>query len=271
MSANKERVCLVTGASSGIGQAIAVMLAKRGDKVTLCGRDETRLQETLTQCVKVSQNKDDQFLCVTGDITDSAVRKNIVEKTVEKFGRLDVLVPNAGVAFSNRGLMGHSEQDYDAIMDTNVKAVFFLIQAAVPHLETTHGNIVVISSNATQMVFAMMVYAMSKAAIDHMVRCLAVDLGPKNIRVNAVNPGFIPTRLTRHMAPEEEQREQLNKAVLDIEITRRPLRGQGITTDAIGEAVCYLSSDAASFVTGQCLLVDGGRWLAGAPVAAPNK
>ncbi|XP_005108594.1 uncharacterized oxidoreductase TM_0325 isoform X2 [Aplysia californica] len=192
----KGKVCVVTGASSGLGESIAIMFAQRGASVTLCGRNEDRLQASLTLCVQASGGQADRFLAVSGDVVDLSARKAIVEKTVEKFGRLDVLVANAGVADPHCGILTASEETFDKIMNTNVKAVFFQIQEAVPHLAASKGNIIVVSSMLSFMACSPnILYPMSKAAVDHMIRCLAVDLGPKEIRVNAVNPSLIPTRM----------------------------------------------------------------------------
>ena len=190
-----SKVCIVTGASSGLGESIAVMFAQRGASVTLCGRDENRLQSALTSCTEVSGGHGERFITVEGDVRDSATRKHIVQKTLETFGRLDVLVASAGVSDEGMDILTATEHTYDLVMDTNVKAVFFQIQEAVPHLQNHAGNIVVISSNTSQFAHPTTTYPMSKAAVDHMVRCLAVDLGPKDIRVNSVNPGFVPTRI----------------------------------------------------------------------------
>ena len=192
------KVCIVTGSSSGIGEGIALMLAKRGAFVTLCGRDLARLQTVQTSCVEASGGNSQRFLTVAGDVTEPSVRKDIVQKTVDKFGRLDVLIPNAGVA-AKTSIYNATEESYDQIMNLNCKSTFFLIQQALPHLELSQGNVVVVSSYASLCVGTThnAIYAMSKAALDHMVRCLAVDLGPKNIRVNSVNPGLIPTPMMR--------------------------------------------------------------------------
>ena len=193
------KVCIVTGSSSGIGEGIALLFAKRGASVTICGRDITRLQTVLRSCVEASGGHDDRFLAVAGDVVDSSVRQNIVQKTVDKFGRLDVLVANAGTMGAKTSIVNATEESYDQMMNLNCKSTFFLIQQALPHLESSKGNIVVVSSSMSLFVCSMSntVYPMSKAAVDHMVRCLAVDLGPKNIRVNSVNPGFVPTTLIK--------------------------------------------------------------------------
>lgn len=264
MAAMSGVVCVVTGASSGLGESIAVMLAERGAHVTLCGRDQERLQAALTLCITASGGHPKRFLTVTGDTTDASARTDIVKKTVETFGRLDVLVANAGIALPEADINAN-EATYDKLMDVNLKSVFFLIQAAVPHLETAKGNIVVMSSIASQLA-AGTIYAMTKSAIDHMVRCLAVDLGPKNIRVNAVNPGWVPTNIIRHhigsTAPDEVK--LVHDKFTESQVALQPLGKSVVTREAVAEAVCYLAGPAAGFVTGQCLLVDAGRLLAGA-------
>jgi len=258
-------VCVVTGASSGLGQAIAAMFAERGAHVTLCGRDPARLQATLTLCVEASGGHHERFLTVSGDVNDPTALTDMMQKTVDKFGRIDVLVANAGMNMPEAGILTATEDSYDRIMDTNVKSVFFQIQEAVPHLTASKGNIVVVSSVSSKVASSPnIVYPMSKAAIDHMVRCLAVDLGPRHIRVNAVNPSFIPTRIRREYTPDEESCQKLIEDVLAMEIEKQPLGNEGVSREAVAEAVSYLASPAAQFVTGQCLLVDAGRALAGA-------
>ncbi|XP_005108592.1 3-oxoacyl-[acyl-carrier-protein] reductase FabG isoform X1 [Aplysia californica] len=260
----KGKVCVVTGASSGLGESIAIMFAQRGASVTLCGRNEDRLQASLTLCVQASGGQADRFLAVSGDVVDLSARKAIVEKTVEKFGRLDVLVANAGVADPHCGILTASEETFDKIMNTNVKAVFFQIQEAVPHLAASKGNIIVVSSMLSFMACSPnILYPMSKAAVDHMIRCLAVDLGPKEIRVNAVNPSLIPTRMRRDYAPDEETMDKQYNQALVPEIEKQPLGNVGVTKEAVAEAVSFLASDAASFLTGLCMPVDGGRSFAG--------
>ncbi|CAG5117582.1 unnamed protein product [Candidula unifasciata] len=136
------KVAVVTGSSSGLGEEVAVLFASRGAKVTLCGRNEERLRSVLEKVVKANGGHEDRYLTVQGDLNDKNVRKEIVEKTVEKFGRLDILVPSAGVIHPNQSISTTTEDVYADIMDTNLKSVFFLIQEAVPYLEKTKGTII---------------------------------------------------------------------------------------------------------------------------------
>lgn len=256
-----DKVAIVTGSSSGLGETIALLFASRGAKVTLCGRDQERLNSVLDQAIKVSGGHKDRFHTVQGDLTDESVRKDVVVQTIEKFGRLDILVANAGVGSPNGGILDATEQAYNYIMDTNVKAVFFLIQQALPHIEETKGNIIVISSMLSALSASpSLIYPMSKAAIDHLTRCLAVDLGPKGIRVNSVNPSFIPTRILRLFGGDVSGSAN-DWAVREAE--KQPLQGRSGTPEDVAEAVGFLASDAAGFITGQHIVVDGGRSFGG--------
>jgi len=263
------KVCIVTGSSNGIGEGIALMLAKRGASVTLCGRDLDKLQTVLKSCVEASGGHTDRFLTVAGDVVDASVREDIVQKTVYQFGRLDVLVANAGTMTSKTSIFNATEESYDYMMNLNTKSTFFLIQQAIPHLETSKGSIVVVSSSLSLFVGQMSntIYPMTKAAVDHMVRCLAVDLGPKNIRVNCVNPGFVPTNLIKLFGVEagldQSGIDQMLSQVKKREAEVQPLGGDVLTVEAVAEAVCFLSSAAANFITGECLPVDAGRRFVG--------
>ncbi|CAG5117580.1 unnamed protein product, partial [Candidula unifasciata] len=176
----QDKVAIVTGSSSGIGEAIAVMFASRGAKVTLCGRDQDSLRSVLEKVVTLSGGHQDKFITVQGDINDAKVQKEIIDKTVEAFGRLDILVANAGISSFLQTVQTATEESYNKHMDTNLKSVFFLIQQAIPHLENSQGNIVNISSNTTSAILtALTIYSISKAGLDHLTRSLAVDLGPK--------------------------------------------------------------------------------------------
>lgn len=273
MMSLEGKVCVVTGSSSGLGEAIAIMFAQRGASVTLCGRDVTRLQTTFTSCVEASGGHASRFLSVAGDVTTSSCREDIVQKTVEKFGRIDVLVANAGMTDPQGGVDTAKETTFDNIFNVNVKSVFFLIQKAVGHLRASKGSIVVVSSiTSLNAATPNIVYPMSKAAIDHMVRCLAVDLGPDNIRVNAVNPGFIPTRIRRMFGENQDAVDAQNCRAQEAEVRKQPLGTTAITKEGVAETVCFLSSAASGFVTGQCIPVDAGRVFAGAfGTTAPGK
>ncbi|BFZ09312.1 hypothetical protein BsWGS_12351 [Bradybaena similaris] len=250
------RVVIVTESNSGFGEAIALLLASKGANVTLCGRDEDRLNSVLDKIVKANSGNKDRFLAIPGDLNDSRVRQEIVTKTVEKFGRLDVLVANAAVSGDYSNILNTTEDAYDTILDTNLKSSFFLIKEAIPHLEKTRGNIVNISSTASNTVIpAATTYSLTKAALDHLTRCLAVDLGSKSIRVNSVNPGYIHTLILRDFFDPIA----VDTVLPVFDKSRTPLTGVVGAAQDVAEAVAFLASDAARYITGEFIKVDGGR------------
>ena len=176
----------MTGASSGIGEATAIFFAKKGSSVTLNGRDSNRLQDALAKCKAAASeagHTDNRFLGVLGDITDSAVRDDLVEQTAKTFGKIDVLVVNHAVVIKDDTFDGVTEEGFDETINVNVKSALFLVKRAVPELERNRGCVVCVSSIASQCTSkqGFFSYTISKAAMDHMARCLALELGPKGI------------------------------------------------------------------------------------------
>ena len=189
MSSLAGKAVIVTGSNSGIGLATACLFAKQGAHVTVCGRDEGRLREALQACEKARDDAKHKgkVISVRGDLTDPAVMKETVDKTVEAFGQLDVLVANHGVivANGNESLETWTQECFDVTMKTNVSSVVQLIQLAVPHLEKVRGNVVCVSSIGSMTALTgPFNYLVSKAALDHAVRCLALQLGPRGSRLS---------------------------------------------------------------------------------------
>ncbi|KAM3916528.1 3-oxoacyl-[acyl-carrier-protein] reductase FabG-like isoform 2-T3 [Leptodactylus fuscus] len=251
MMSLRSKVCLVTGASSGIGAGTALLFARLGARLALNGRNEEKLKETARNCEELCDQKP---LLVPGDLTDEAVVQGMVEQTVAHFGQLDVLVNNGGIL-----AMGTIEnttlQDYDRVMNVNTRSLFHLTQLAVPHLIKTKGNIVNVSSVNGQRSFpGVLAYCMSKSAVDQLTRCAALELASKQVRVNAVCPGVIVTELQRRAGLEEEQYAQfLQRSQLTHAL------GRPGTVEEVARTIAFLASDAASFITGATIPVDGGR------------
>lgn len=247
MESLKDKVAIITGASSGIGQATAILFSKYGCKVTITGRNEERLNETVKQ---LHNNSSDNHLEFVGNIVDSDFQKKIVDGTIEKFGKLDILINNAGV-FHFGNIFDTTEADYDDMHNTNLKAKIFLTKLCVPHLIKTKGVVVNNASvSAIKGIIDVVTYGPLKAALCQFSKCAALELAPKGVRVNAICPGFVDTPLHH---TERGQNKEFREAVRQ----GHPL-GRFTTSEEVAKSIGYLASDMSSFTTGTSLLVDGG-------------
>ncbi|XP_046566617.1 uncharacterized oxidoreductase MexAM1_META1p0182-like isoform X2 [Haliotis rubra] len=253
MESLRGKVTIVTGASSGIGAGIAKYLAKQGCRLSLTGRK----QDNLEAVAKETGLGESDIITTVGDIAKPEDRQNLVDRTMAKYGRIDILVNNAGV-LQVSPLSDVTEEHYDSIFNINLKAQVFLTKLAIPHLTETKGNIVNISSTGSCKPGAGEgVYSMSKIALDMYTKVLALELGPKGVRVNSVNPGFVPTDIFRR-----SNLDQMSGGYVPDEMTKEltaatPLRRPG-SPEQIGQVVAFLASDMAAFVTGDILFADGG-------------
>jgi len=247
----KSKVVLITGSSSGIGAATAVKFAEQGADLVIHGRRESELQQVKERCLKVGDSKTKVHI-VIGDITKDDVRQKIINESIEKFGKLDVLVNNAGL-WNPASFDESAMEIYDKLFDVNVRSLIALTQLAVPHLIKTKGNIVNTSSDIGLKPMAFSIYyAVSKAAVNHFSKCLALDLGPKGVRVNCVNPAYFPdTDLSRVLDHVDKE------AVIQFLSNIYPLRRTG-KLEEVADAILFLASEKASFVTGVLFPVDGG-------------
>ncbi len=239
------RVAIVTGAGRGIGAATAVALAEAGADVVCAARTEADITGTAATIAATGR----RGLAVPTDVTVTESLQTLVTRTVDEFGRLDVLVNNAG-GWLPRPVLETSERAFEAALRFNVTAAFLLTQLAVPHLAAHEaGAVVNISSRAASMVQPVFVaYATAKAALSMMTRALAPELAPK-VRVNAIEVGGVETEALAHVLSDDDTRRQLED--------NTPMRRVG-RPDDIAAAVVYLASPASSWVTGKIFEVDGG-------------
>jgi NAD(P)-dependent dehydrogenase (short-subunit alcohol dehydrogenase family) len=244
------RVAIVTGASSGIGRATALALASQGASVVAVARDEAALGEVLALM------RADAGAIAAHDITQPAAADLIVKTTLDRYGHIDVLVNAAGII-----AMGAVDATEDAlwarVMELNVNAPFRLMRAAIPHLKRRRGAIVNVSSVNGRRVFpGLAAYNTSKAALDQLTRCAAIELAPDGVRVNAVNPGVTVTNLHRRSGMGEEQ----YRAFLTRSKETHPLGRPG-QAEEVADLIVFLASPRAAFITGETIAVDGGRHL----------
>lgn len=246
-----SKIVLITGASSGIGAATALHFSKLGAKLALTGRNLVNLQNVADQCEKSCLLKP---LVITGDLTNEDDTTNILNSTISHYNRLDVLVNNAGI-LENGSIETTSLDQYDRVMNANVRSLYHLTMLAVPHLVKTKGNIVNVSSvNGARSFPNILAYCMSKAAVDQFTRCVALELAPKGVRVNSVNPGVVVTNiLTRQGMTQDDYSQFLERTKFTHAL------GRPGTVEEVAKAIAFLASDDASFSTGDSLFVDGGR------------
>lgn len=245
MSSFDSRVILITGAASGIGAETAKHLASLGGYLAIVDCNSKHLDDVAKEIIDAGYHTP---FSIVADVTQDA--EHIINETIERFGKLHVLINNVGI-IGAQGLINLDMADYDRIMNINVRSAVVLSKLAVPYLAETKGNIVNVSSiTGTRARPARLAYSMSKAALNQFTKCIAVELGPRGIRVNAVNPAMINTSLT------ETPSERLNYL-----INSYPLRRIGETAD-VARAIAYLASDDAHFITGNLFGIDGGALAA---------
>ncbi|RMF67937.1 MAG: glucose 1-dehydrogenase, partial [Calditrichaeota bacterium] len=245
-------VALITGASSGIGRATALLFAREGANVALLSRSEPGLREVAGAIEKAGG----RALVLPADVTDKDACANAVAQAVETFSHLDVLVNAAGVIGTGT-IETTSAAAWQEMHRVNLDAVFGMMQLCLPHLEQAKGNIVNVSSVAGTRAFpGILAYCVSKAGVDQLTRCAALELAPKGVRVNAVNPGVVVTQLHRRGGMDDEAYAQF----LEHSKSTHPLGRVG-EADEIAHAILYLASDVAGWVTGVTLNIDGGRHL----------
>lgn len=244
----KDKTALVTGGTSGIGRAAAVAFAQAGANVVVAGRRAAEGQAV----VKEIEAAGAKGLFVQTDVTQLADIQNMVAQTVNTFGRLDFAFNNAGVEENPGPLSTRSEQEYHQVMDINVKGVLFSMQAEIAAMQQTGGGAIVNTASIAGLIgMAMLpIYIASKHAVLGLTKSVALEFAGANIRVNAVSPAAIETDMYNRFVGDDTARQDYLKSLHPVGRVGQPRE--------IADAVLWLCSDAASFVTGQSITVDGG-------------
>lgn len=247
------KVVLITGASSGIGAQTAWDFSKEGAKLALTGRNKENLDKVSTKCEEISPIKSIP-LKIIADINKEEDIDMIIESTILHFQKLDILVNNAGI-LGHGNIETTSLEQFDNIMNTNARGPYYLTMLAVPYLIENKGTIVNVSSVAGLRSFPdILSYSISKAALDQFTRCVALELAPKGVRVNSVNPGVIITDIhLRTGMSKQEYDEYLIRCKENYPI------GRAGEAKEVSSAIAFLANDAASNITGVTFPVDGGR------------
>ncbi|XP_075973755.1 L-fucose dehydrogenase-like [Anticarsia gemmatalis] len=244
------KVVLVTGASSGIGAAIAIKFAEEGAQVSLVGRNQEKLNNVAKKCGNP--------LILVADVTKEVDAKRIVDETVRYFGQLDVLVNNAGIGLTVKISQPNALEIFDKVMATNIRAPVMITNLAVPHLIKTKGNIINISSIAATRVISeqSFSYCTSKAALDHFTKATALELASSGVRANTVNPGPVYTDIIENMGasgPQVEAAFEHMKGLTALNRVSDP--------EEVADVVLFLASDKAKGITGSSYVTDNGTTL----------
>jgi NAD(P)-dependent dehydrogenase (short-subunit alcohol dehydrogenase family) len=245
-----QKVAVVTGASSGIGRATALLFAQSGFNVVAVGRNEGELSALRDEAREAAGT----IRIHLADVTEHSQMDRLVSETIQHLERIDVLVNAAGI-IKNGSIENTTLDEWDKMMDINVRSVFNLMQKCVPHLQKTKGSVVNVSSVTGLRAFpGVLAYCVSKAAVDQLTRCVALELAPSGVRVNAVNPGVVETNLHKRGGMAEENYEKF----LAHSATTHPLGRAGQPRE-VAELIHFLASEKAGWITGVTYEIDGGR------------
>ena len=240
-----DKIALVTGGSRGIGLATAKILSENGATVIITAKDNQRLEKAISEIPNA--------IGIAADIRKTSDVKNVVNKTIEKFGKLDILVNNAGVFPKIKQLHEIDEEEWNEILDVNLTGQFRFTKEAIPYLQKTSGSIINISSDAgikAYQGFNADAYSASKAGLILLTKCWALEYSKDKIRVNCICPGVVDTDMTKPFLKTEKDKEFMDN--------EHPIGRIG-QPEEIGKAVLYFASDDASWTTGAILTVDGGE------------
>ena len=241
----QDKVAIVTGGNQGIGRAAALRLAEAGAKVVVASRNQERNRQVAAE---IEQRFQRQALPLAVDVAERQAVEALVEKVIEEFGQVDILVNNAGICRLSQPFEELEDEAWDAVLDVNVKGVLHCVRAVIPLFKAQNaGKIVNVASLAGEVggIATAADYVASKAAVLGLTKSLARYLGPYQVNVNAVAPGFIRTSMTEAM---------------QIDVGGIPLRSVGEPED-VAEAICFLASPRSRYITGTTLDVNGGLYM----------
>lgn len=249
-----DKVVIVTGASSGIGAAVAIKFAEEAANVVLVARNQAKLKEVLKKC----EGHRGKAITVIADVTKNEDIKKIIAQTINQFGKIDILVNNAGIGGLAAVWDAKAMEVFDKVIATNLRSVVYLTNLAAPYLIKTKGNVVNISSIAAVDVITTehFAYCTSKAGLDHFMRSAALDFAPKGVRINSVNPGPVRTDFAENLGVGKSEADKF------WEMTREATALDRISEpDEIADLVLFLASDKARAITGSSYITDNGCLL----------
>ena len=248
----KDKIAIITGGGSGIGEATAIIFAREGAKVSVAGRRLHKIQGVVDRI----KSEGGEGIAIQTNVIDAGQVRNLMKKTVERFGKLDVLFNNAGVRASRSTVVDLSEEEYERTLATDVKGLWLCCKYAIPEMIRNGGGSIINCSSISALVGQPLqgVYNAAKGGVDVLSKCMALDFASYHIRVNNVNPGWVKTEMN-----EEELTRWKAEGSKELQEVLRlhPLGRLGEPED-VAWAVVYLASDESSWVTGTSLLVDGG-------------
>jgi len=243
----RDKVAIVTGASSGIGKAASMLMAQEGARLVLASRRE----EELAKVASTIESTGGEVVYLAGDVGDESYVREVVELAVKSFGKIDIAINNAGALGKLCGLGEMELEDWEHTINTNLTSGFLCAKYQLPHLLETQGNFIFTSSfvGYTAGLPGMSAYGASKAGLIGLVKCLAAEIGDSGVRVNALLPGGTDTPMASATASSDEQLDQI-KGMHALKRIAQP--------EEIAKAICFLASESASFITGSAMLADGG-------------
>ena len=258
-----ERVAVITGSSKGIGKAIAIVFAKKGYKVVLNARDESELSEAVNDVRKSLEDNEKRVTYLAGDISQEKVCTSLIDHTIKTFGRIDVLVNNAGIGGAQKHVQELTTAEWDYVIDVNLKGAFLCTREALKRMtDNTNRN-----SNSTRNAYSIInissvhesipqpqsaPYSASKGGMEMLTKTVALEVAGRGVRVNGIAPGAIATDMNKDVLEDEQKKKD--------EEMRIPMHRIG-DPEEIAKVALFLASDDASYMTGTTVYVDGGLTL----------